>query len=283
MISNIENPIEALINKRLRTQRKRMTKIENYESADKSTLNQDQIEAVGRKPEVSYLIKEFEEVLKQLAVIEGEQQIQEQKATEERLLETNRLLEEKRVQVELEGQAAQNHLHLVNYALNMHWPALIGRQSINEAEFNALVLAKNSLFGPFVDVQGYVGIYRSAIASAEFSKHFHEKMYSKSQELFQGSHLTFAQLDDLIIRLLNPPAEPKFGMFGVSAEPEPLSFPTTQSSESINFLSEPVVQEPVLEDPVEEEKVNKLVIVKAAHDEKKKRKKNTSPKKKVVS
>ncbi|KAJ3255313.1 hypothetical protein HK103_006336 [Boothiomyces macroporosus] len=276
MICTIENPIEALINKRLRTQRKRMTKIENYEAADKSTLNQDQIEAIGRKPEVSYLIKEFEEVLKQLAVIEGEQQVQEQKAAEERLAETNRLLQEKRAEVELEAQAAQNHLHLVNYALNMHWPSLIGRQSINEAEFNALVLAKNSLFGPFVDVQ-------SASASVEFSRHFHEKMYNKSQELFQGSLLTFAQLDDLIVRLLNPPAEPKFGMFGVSSEPEPISFPTTQSSESINFLSEPIVQEPVLEDPVEvlEEKVNKLVIVKA-HDEKKK-KKSTSPKKKVVS
>ncbi|KAJ3271434.1 hypothetical protein HDV01_006640 [Terramyces sp. JEL0728] len=269
------------------------TKIENYEAADKSALNQDQIEAIGRKPEVSYLIKEFEEVMKQLAVIEEEQLLQAQKEAEGRQLETNQLLEEKRAEVELQLQDAQNHLHLINFALNVHWPALIGRQSINEAEFNALVLAKTSLFGPFVGVQRYSIIYLSATASVDFSRQFHEKLYTKSQELFAGSHLTYAQIDELIVRLMNPPSEPKFGMFGVTVEPEPLSFPTTQSSDSINFLSEPIVKEPELEDPVEgaddlilvlEEKVNKLVIVKAAQgEEKKKKRKSNSPKKKVVS
>jgi hypothetical protein len=50
------------------------TKIEHYESLDKSTLNTDQLETLNRKQECNTSIKDLEEILKQLSIDEAEVQ-----------------------------------------------------------------------------------------------------------------------------------------------------------------------------------------------------------------
>lgn len=57
----------AILSKRLRTLRKRILKIEKYESeANTRKLNEDQLMAVQKKDEVNTLIKELEELINQM-------------------------------------------------------------------------------------------------------------------------------------------------------------------------------------------------------------------------
>ncbi|KAJ3333424.1 hypothetical protein HDU76_008235 [Blyttiomyces sp. JEL0837] len=87
-----------VVNKRLRTLKKRLTKLENYETVPKAELNKDQVEALQKKSEVVALVKELEEIIKQLQSSEADEvkitksQKEEAKLDEERRL-TAALLE----------------------------------------------------------------------------------------------------------------------------------------------------------------------------------------------
>jgi hypothetical protein len=63
-----------IINKKLRTLRKRMNKIEKYENCDVKELNADQITTIKKKSEVSSLIKEFEDLHKQYTLFDQQDQ-----------------------------------------------------------------------------------------------------------------------------------------------------------------------------------------------------------------
>jgi len=76
-----ESPLLEMINKRLRAQKKRLTKIEKYELLDKSQLNADQIETISRKSEVNGNIKELEGILEQILAFE-KLSIEKEKETE---------------------------------------------------------------------------------------------------------------------------------------------------------------------------------------------------------
>ena len=66
----LESPLVEQLNKRLRSQKKRLTKIEKYQALDKSQLNADQIETISRKAEVHGNIKELEGILEQVLSLE---------------------------------------------------------------------------------------------------------------------------------------------------------------------------------------------------------------------
>ena len=66
----LESPLVELLNKRLRAQKKRLTKIEKYQALDKSQLNADQIDTISRKAEVNGNIKELEGILEQVLSLE---------------------------------------------------------------------------------------------------------------------------------------------------------------------------------------------------------------------
>lgn len=59
--------------KRLRTLKKRQTKIEKYEELPQSQLNADQLAAVGKKQEVVSLIRELDELAVQLSDKDAEE------------------------------------------------------------------------------------------------------------------------------------------------------------------------------------------------------------------
>jgi hypothetical protein len=71
-------------------------------------------------------------------------------------------------------------------------------------EFNALVHAKALLTNPVGSVQEFV-------VQADM---IHAGLFNQSPDLFPGTSISFAHLNQLIVRLLTPVQEPKFGLFG---------------------------------------------------------------------
>ncbi|OUM69616.1 hypothetical protein PIROE2DRAFT_2485, partial [Piromyces sp. E2] len=72
-------------------------KIEKYENCDKKELNADQISAIKKKPEVSALIKEFEDLHKQYTVFDEQEQKEQENSKK---LQDERLLREVNEKVE---------------------------------------------------------------------------------------------------------------------------------------------------------------------------------------
>ncbi|RHZ44272.1 hypothetical protein Glove_744g9 [Diversispora epigaea] len=70
-----KNPFIEVVNKRIRTLRKKMTRIEKCEEdlKDGKTLNSDQIQSCERKNEIAGALKECEEIAKQYETVEKEE------------------------------------------------------------------------------------------------------------------------------------------------------------------------------------------------------------------
>jgi hypothetical protein len=86
------------------------------------------------------------------------------------------------------------------------------------------------------------------ISVAEYSnfvKKAYSDLYNQSSNLFDGTTLTCAEAFGLVMRLLSPSPEPKFGMFEASRAAEPLkSAPAVDAPvrmpafpSAINFLN----------------------------------------------
>ncbi|KAJ2996770.1 hypothetical protein HDV02_006212 [Globomyces sp. JEL0801] len=228
------SPAVEMINKRLRTQRKRLTKIEKYEALDKSELNNDQLETIQRRPEVTACIKELEELLKQFIVIENDANIQAE-ATQLAFMESKKT--ELAAVVAIEKETQKKQLQAVarfTYAFSLPINSLIGAHPINETEFNALAAAKAQLSGSDRSLEDHI----------ELSTILYTELVAGSAETFPNTYLTFEEVSNLVDRLLAPVTVPKFGNFGLVSPVESMeSFePVHQkpSSDSINFLNHDV-------------------------------------------
>ncbi|KAJ3305308.1 Short integuments 2, mitochondrial [Kappamyces sp. JEL0829] len=177
------------------------TKIEKYEALDRSQLNEDQVETIARRGEVGGNIKELEAVLEQLTLLEKELQWARDKdlAVQQR--------------AELEKQNALDwvaHIQKLTFAFSLPLSSLVGAHSVTEGEFNALLAVKSRLFEG-KNLEEFVA----------FAQNAHLQLFTRNEEnLFPGTELTYCQVNDLIVRLLSPQTEPKFGMFNAPATSE---------------------------------------------------------------
>ena len=118
---------------------------------------------------------------------------------------------------------------------------LVGIHPISEEEFAALLKLKSHLFGPFsgVTIDDYVNSASNTL----------KNIFDKLETPFLDTSLTFEGVYNLIVRLLLPQPEPKFGMFEVSRAAENSDAPALATlpastgvympafPSSINFLS----------------------------------------------
>jgi len=183
-----------IVNKKLRTLRKRMNKIEKYENCDKKELNSDQITAIKKKPEISALIKEFEDLHKQYTVFDEQEQKEEE--TNKKLQE-ERLVKEINEKVENEKKLHSSQLQYLfkaSYALNI----VINTRKLTftNAELNALNYVRNVLLGANGVIDNGNQKYEGEILL--------KKLFEEStDECCDG--VTFKDVNNLINLIINPP------------------------------------------------------------------------------
>eukprot|EP00833_Pecoramyces_ruminatium_P014061 jgi/Orpsp1_1/1188093/evm.model.d7180000062395.1 len=183
-----------IVNKKLRTLRKRMNKIEKYENCDIKELNADQISTIKKKSEVSALIKEFEDLHKQYTLFD-EQDQKEQETIKK--LQDEKLVKEINEKVENEKKLHSSQLQYlfkISYALNV----VINTRKItfSHSELNALSYVRNVLLG-----SNEVNENNNQKSDGEILL---EKLYEKSMdECCEG--VTYKDVNDLINLIINPP------------------------------------------------------------------------------
>ncbi|KAG4106411.1 hypothetical protein H8356DRAFT_1025862 [Neocallimastix lanati (nom. inval.)] len=182
-----------IINKKLRTLRKRMNKIKKYESCDEKELNDDQINTLKKKPEISALIKEFEDLHKQYISIDEEEQKEfeaNKKLQDQRIV--NEINEKVKNEKELHSLQLQ-YLFKVSYALNI----VINTRKLtfSPSEFISLSYVRSIL------LRGYGINENNQKTEGEIIL---EKLYDKSmEECCEG--VSYKDVSDLIDLILNPP------------------------------------------------------------------------------
>ncbi|KAI8616272.1 hypothetical protein BC830DRAFT_213379 [Chytriomyces sp. MP71] len=195
-----------LISKRLRTLRKRLTKLEGYEAQQRDALDKDQIEALARKPEVEASIKELDDIVKQVLAAE----IEEVKANKEkaRLVKMTENLKVATAVMEAQNQERIRMKKTVelNFALSTLLPniSLLNNPAarLSEHQYAALTDLRALIVGVFP-----VSDTKNVLESAE---HVLSKYLDASTEEFSRG-ISYAQLNTIVTNLVSPPPIPKFG------------------------------------------------------------------------
>ncbi|KAJ3399974.1 hypothetical protein HDU80_007410 [Chytriomyces hyalinus] len=195
-----------LVNKRLRTLRKRLTKLESYESQPREKLERDQVEALSKKPEVEASIKELEEVVKALAIAE----VEEIKAANERDRLAKMTEELKVATAVMEHQSQERHRLKKSVELNFALSTLLPNISLinttirmTEPQFKALTDLRSIVLGNFP-----VSDTKTVLESAELVV---SKYLNDSTDEFSCG-ISYVELSSLVSNLVTPPPLPKFGI-----------------------------------------------------------------------
>ncbi|RKP20892.1 hypothetical protein ROZALSC1DRAFT_27660 [Rozella allomycis CSF55] len=118
-----------VVNKRLRTLRKRLVKIQKYEQQsqgkESGSLNEDQIKAIEKKSEVETLIKELEDLIKNFNAIEMEEQRQAKKNKRQQVLLEKQLAQEVTLQMEQsQAKAIRDIVRSLNVFTSIQMPSM---------------------------------------------------------------------------------------------------------------------------------------------------------------
>ncbi|RKO87362.1 hypothetical protein BDK51DRAFT_33943, partial [Blyttiomyces helicus] len=181
------NPFAEIINKRLRTQRKKLTKIEKYESTDKKDLLPEQVQAIEKKPACAALVKELDEIIKSYAAVE---------------LEEAKTAKQKRQAV---AEAEAQKLRAVERELKV-LPTLT--YPLPEEHYAALNYFKLVMTGCDTN-ESFWFLDKSTFIDSAFS-HLQKYLEASQEEIYPG--VTYSQIDNIITSILTPPAVPKFGV-----------------------------------------------------------------------
>ncbi|KAJ3007486.1 hypothetical protein HKX48_009100 [Thoreauomyces humboldtii] len=217
---------QETFSKKLRTLRKKLTKLEKYEEKEYITLNADQRQALEKKPETVASVRELEEVAKQIAVVEDEEhkanfsklRAAEQDAT----ARIARAVEN----VNTKNAAATRETLQLFYVLNFLLPTIASTSTValSEQEYNALFYFRAVLTGAGlqqVPMYGNDAIHRSGDSFIDA--------------------VTYAQLSDAVKTVLNPPAPPKFGGdLEQTEEASPVKDEEQMQEHSTSFFSAPI-------------------------------------------
>ncbi|KAI9334646.1 hypothetical protein DFJ73DRAFT_35726 [Zopfochytrium polystomum] len=189
------------VNKRIRSLRKRLTRLEGYESVPRSDLNKDQVDALEKKPEVLAVIKELEEITKLFQKAQSEEII----ATKARLKSE---AEERNAQVSaavdrVKAKATSDSRETLDLIFTLTARLPWTRVPLTEDTYAALHLLKTALINPSDSLSR-----DDFLASTEATL---KKYRSGSKEVF-AKNVTYAQLKSAVAQILFPPAPPKFGI-----------------------------------------------------------------------
>ncbi|KAJ3207113.1 hypothetical protein HK099_000347 [Clydaea vesicula] len=193
------------VQKRLRTLKKRQIKIEKYELIqDKSTLNQDQILAIKKKPEVDSLVKELDEILS--AFLKTEK-------SDAKILKEEKLTFEKEVRAEFRNKEFNlkkaNQEKIVQilrlyYILNNILPNATPNSVVSEGTLNVLFHFKAVLLG---------GDFKDSVAFASSTAKLLESYLSGSEQEFfncNSDSKSFKELKEAVEFINSPPPPPVF-------------------------------------------------------------------------
>ncbi|TPX69999.1 hypothetical protein SpCBS45565_g02096 [Spizellomyces sp. 'palustris'] len=203
--SEAKSPYVEVVNKKLRALKKKLTKVEKYEQLEKKDLNQDQIQALERKPEVVSAVKELEDVVKQIAVTEAEEsKVQQQK--QQALEQTAQLRVERAVQeVKAASSRTTREILQLFYVLNITLPSIVtSNLPITDEQYNALAYFRAVITGVGLEQADSTEDF---LQSAE--SHLHKYLERQDEPFVHG--VTYGQLAAVVDTILNPPAPPKFG------------------------------------------------------------------------
>ncbi|KAK9696703.1 hypothetical protein K7432_012323 [Basidiobolus ranarum] len=201
-----ENPYIESVLKRLRTLKKRWSKIERYDEVinsspeGKSELIPDQIQAWEKKDEVSSAIKELEDIVKQFTIIDAE----ETKTRLAQAKEQERQLKKSTRKITLETEASGARILFDTVGL-FHGVYNIAPtcENISEAERIALSHFKDIIISKF-DSEEDIEVKQKEIF------HYLKKMNNHSEdEISEMAGVHFQDIASLLNTLISPPKKPE--------------------------------------------------------------------------
>nr|KAJ3423176.1 hypothetical protein HK105_000991 [Polyrhizophydium stewartii] len=142
----------------------------------KSELNADQVLAIQRKPEVTAIIKELEELARQTSIFDAENA--------------------------LRGQL--DSFLLTWYALHSALPHVPASSGLSPAKLSALLSLKSALSGAGVPLAGLPALVAQA-------RHHAELIAAASPAAVPGSTVSYAEISGVVADLVCPPPPPRFG------------------------------------------------------------------------
>ncbi|KAJ3061154.1 hypothetical protein HDU98_002952 [Podochytrium sp. JEL0797] len=193
-----------LVSKRLRNLKRRLEKLEKYESLPHKDLEKDQIDALTKKGEVASSVKELEEVVKALALAE----VEEIKANKEKARLAKMTEDLKVATAVMEAQSvAREHMKKtmeLTFALSTILPnASLINVRLTDAQFGALSDLRTLVLGAFP-----VADTKTFFESAEHV--VSQYLCASTSEFSRG--VTYAELNSLIQNIVSPPPMPQFGI-----------------------------------------------------------------------
>ncbi|KAI9144906.1 hypothetical protein BKA69DRAFT_1172438 [Paraphysoderma sedebokerense] len=190
-----------IVNKRLRTLKKRLAKIEKYETTEVSSLNADQLEAVKSKPVVSSLIAELTELSNSLTSLEVDELKQLKRQQKQFHLEKQASI------AKSVSEAVKNSANLTKFMLKLlsSLDTLIKNQS-DDLNENTLDLLHNvkSLLLPSVSPSDLDDM---SVAELDQGLNFAKKVLNKDENAvseFESDSLTYADIFNRINDLTTP-------------------------------------------------------------------------------
>lgn len=181
-----------------------MTKLESYESSPRLDLNKDQIEALEKKAEVSALIKELEEIVKQFQTAEAEEVSASRLREDAELMDRNLKIATAIGQAQASAKSTMLEVLDLLYTLNVCLPTT--RVSLSEPVHAALHQLRSTILpdpshAPTHDTHRHATevVLQGFLEGSETST-------------FGNSNVSYAELRRACGMVLFPPPPPRFGM-----------------------------------------------------------------------
>lgn len=191
--SERKNSYSDLVQKRLRTLRKRQAKLESYAALDVTELQRDQVEALAKLPEVKSLVRELEEVLKQMSVLEVDEARYERNLAKKREAEIMSRVKEARK----ESLTSLDELFKALYQWNVLYEQ--SKPELDEHVSTALLYLRGLVSGAGLQPLETMDVF------VENARHHWNMFVNESSDEFMGS--TYKELFKLTQTFVGAPEQ----------------------------------------------------------------------------
>jgi hypothetical protein len=188
------SPYHELIQKRLRTLRKKVTKIDKYSNDPVESLNPDQIQALETLHSLKLVIKELEDMSSQITLINKQEFVKQQEQIKEQV-----------------GQEKVNQQEKLNSLWRLFWSTNIGLGQLDSFQMSGLTAEQLS----------HLSSVQSMFTSGESLQDFITVANAQLSEL-----QTDEAIKTIIQYIQSPPSPPKFTVEEVKEEVEQVPIST---------------------------------------------------------
>jgi len=226
-----------IVHKRLRTLKKRLAKIEKYETSPLPSLNPDQVESLKSKPIVSSLIHELSEIAQSLSTLE----IEESRSLKK--LQKQNYLEKQAAVARAVNEAYMKNASLMKFAIKAIvalTSAIEGSIPMEAASLNVLEKARDIIVPQLSEVSSMEQLSAPELdASMSFLKKVSEKSEEKVTE-FEEEEMTYKNLYEILENLVTPvpPSPPAADTTEAEVDPATPAPDTVLTSDSMNEVQE---------------------------------------------